>query len=197
MDIDVEAIGGGAAVRGASLTALRRRRLPVRCHGCTNAGAWDPTPVFHVELRQFPHQARAFNLEREELEERILRPWLAGATVQLQEHRFDPRKAKLAVYEGRGLESSEIGLGRGWANVTKSGTDVTAQLLEAGRSNTAATDLDALLAALASSRGPLTLAQAVAITAEHTAPWEAEQAVWQLLREGRLVLDVAREERSS
>ena len=28
--------------------------------------------MFHVELRQFPHQARAFNLTREELDARIL-----------------------------------------------------------------------------------------------------------------------------
>ena len=148
--------------------------------------------MFHVELRQFPHQARAFNLEREEVERRVLRPWLAGATVELQEHRFSPEKAKLAVYEGRALEPSEIGLGRGWANVTKTGADVTTQLLESVRSGVGSS-LDELAAALAARRGPITLADAVAVATESTDRAGAEQAIWQLLRDGRLVLEVAEE----
>ena len=46
--------------------------------------------MFHVELRQFPHVARMFNLSREELEARILGPWLAGRELELDqplEHR--------------------------------------------------------------------------------------------------------------
>ena len=143
--------------------------------------------MFHVELRQFPHQARAFNLEREELERRIVQPWVGGATVELQEHRFTPEKAKLTIYEGRELAASEMGLGRGWANVTRVGSEVTSQLLEASRSS-ASNQLDDLLAALSSRRGPLTLAEAIAIAAELAPGVNAEQAIWQLLTEERLVI---------
>jgi hypothetical protein len=85
--------------------------------------------VFHVELRQFPHQTRAFNLTREELEERILKPWLAGEPVELNDYKWSPERANLVVYEGPLLGLAEMGLGRGWQNVTRRGTDVTAIVL--------------------------------------------------------------------
>jgi hypothetical protein len=137
--------------------------------------------VFHVELRQFPHVARAFNLSAEELEARILSGWRRGAHVELQDRRWDPGRAKLTVYEGRELEISEIGLGRGWANVTRTGSDVTDRVLEASRPPER---LDDLAAALAD--GPLTLAEATKIAAE--LGLQPEQAIWQLLQEGRLKL---------
>jgi len=85
--------------------------------------------MFHVELRQFPHQTRAFNLTREELDERILRPWAAGERVELNDHRWAPDRATLAIYEGPMLAIAEMGLGRGWQSVTRTGRDVTEQLL--------------------------------------------------------------------
>ena len=53
--------------------------------------------MFHVELRQFPHVARAFNLSREQLFARILRPLAAGRPVELNDRRWSPEKAKLAI----------------------------------------------------------------------------------------------------
>ena len=41
--------------------------------------------MFHVELRQFLHVARAFNLTREELDARILHPWVNGGSIALQD----------------------------------------------------------------------------------------------------------------
>ena len=46
--------------------------------------------VFHVELRQFPHQTRAFNLTREELDARILGPWVSAGGVELDDRRWSP-----------------------------------------------------------------------------------------------------------
>jgi hypothetical protein len=89
--------------------------------------------MFHVELRQFPHSTRAFNLSGEDLQARIVGPWLAGAEVELEERRWSPQKAKLTIYDGPALRPEEIGLGRGWANVTRSGEDVTAQVLSSVR----------------------------------------------------------------
>src|SRR2546423_8463753 len=85
--------------------------------------------MFHVELRQFPHVARAFNLTREELDGRITRRWVQGQMVELDDRRWAPERAKLTIYEGRALAVEEIGLGRGWANVTRTGQAVTDRVL--------------------------------------------------------------------
>jgi hypothetical protein len=92
--------------------------------------------VFHVELRQFPHQTRAFNLTREGLDERIVRPWLAGEPIELNDYRWLPDRATLTVYEGPLLEVADMGLGRGWQNVTRQGRDVTQEVLIEARDET-------------------------------------------------------------
>ena len=122
--------------------------------------------VFHVELRQFPHQARAFNLSREELDARILEPWCSGAPIELQDRRWTSEKAKLTILEGPELRPDEIGLGRGWNNATRSGRDVTTKLLEEARdSRQAPADelKEAIVAACAGSA--IALAQVVAVAA--------------------------------
>ena len=86
--------------------------------------------MFHVELRQFPHVARAFNLTREDLDARITRRWVRGEMVELDDRRWAPERAKLVIYEGRALAIEEIGLGRGWANVTRGGEQVTDRVLD-------------------------------------------------------------------
>jgi hypothetical protein len=101
--------------------------------GATEFLTRDTTVVFHVELRQFPHQTRAFNLSREELDERILRPWVAGERVELNDRRWAPDRATLVIYEAPMLEVAEMGLGRGWQNATRTGRDVTDQLLTESR----------------------------------------------------------------
>jgi hypothetical protein len=150
--------------------------------------------MFHVELRQFPHQGRAFNLDRDELDRRILEPWLRGEPVELQDRRFDPDKAKLTIYEGRVLELNEMGLGRGWANVTRVGEDVTDRLLIDARAQALAPpDLDELkrgLLARAAS-GPLSMSDVLQVAAELGAAGAERDAVWQLLGEGQLVLSRA------
>jgi hypothetical protein len=152
--------------------------------------------VFHVELRQFPHQARAFNLTREELDARILGPWTSGAAVELLDRRWTSEKAKLTVLEGAELRPDEIGLGRGWSNAARSGQDVTTKLLqEASRRRQAPADelKEAIVAACAGS--PIPLSQVVAVAAAREPqgrPSEllgaAEQGVWELLHTGRLRL---------
>lgn len=150
--------------------------------------------MFHVELRQFPHVARAFNLTEEELRERIVAPWVRGAPLELQERRWLPDRAKLVIYEGPRLATADMGMGRGWGNVTKTGSEVTAAVLEAARPRPPApAALEELVTALAarSSLAPLTLADALEIVSESAPGVSAEQVVWQLLAEGRLELVVA------
>lgn len=159
--------------------------------------------MFHVEVRQFPHVARAFNLSREQLEQRILAPWCAGNALVLDDQRFTPGRARVAVYEGPALDSSEIGLGRGWANAARAGRDVTAQVFEDVRrqASSAAESAPAWLkrelrARCASApialRDVVTLAGEVrpeALVSERLAL--AERAVWELLHERRVRLTSA------
>jgi hypothetical protein len=144
--------------------------------------------LFHLELRQFPNVARAFNLTGEELQLRFVRPWLDGRMVECNEHRFSPDKARLAIYEGRALATDEIGMGRGWGNVTRTGTEVTDRVLASGR--------DPSLEQLKSEvekRAPLSLPDVVGIGNER---WPerraserlalAEMALWELLHQRRV-----------
>jgi len=45
--------------------------------------------VFHVELRQFPHVARVFNLSREQLDARFACPWASGTTIRHEDQSGD------------------------------------------------------------------------------------------------------------
>jgi hypothetical protein len=152
--------------------------------------------AFHVELRQFPHVARAFNLSGEELGARLLEPWVAGRTVQLQDRRWDPERARLTIYEGPELRPEEIGLGRGWANVTRAGAEVTEALLTRARGEPEARlsseDLKSAILARCASE-PLALGEVVALAGTDRVRASerlalAEEAVWELLHAGAVRL---------
>jgi hypothetical protein len=156
--------------------------------------------VFHVELRQFPHVARAFNLTREQLEARILTAWTRGEAVEFDDRRWSPDRARLTIYDARELATDEIGLGRGWAAATRHGENVTARLLEQYQSRIApaAEPADAKVLLLERAmQGPVELAEVVGVVGVvgpggARRPSEllalAEQAVWELLHEGKLTL---------
>lgn len=170
--------------------------------------------MYHIQLRQFPHVTREFNLDAAALRSRILAPWLAGRTVQSGDRRWAPERARLTIYAGRALRPDEIGMGRGWANVTRTGNDVTARLLTkaeaeaesksdvaggpAAIGETTSSELqrtkELILAGLATERG-LELRDCVGLAggprlgaraSEHLAL--AEQAVWELLHAGGVQL---------
>jgi hypothetical protein len=150
--------------------------------------------VFHVELRQFPHQARAFNLTREQLDARIVTPWVAGGAIDLDDRRWTAERAKLTIYEGPELSRDQLGLGRGWANVTRAGEDVTARVLaERARPAPVAELKREVLDRCA--YGPLTLWRVVELTGERYPQARlserialCEQAAWELLHEGTVRL---------
>ena len=146
--------------------------------------------MFHVELRRFPHVSRAFNLTDRQLDERFVRPWVAGAPVQLDERSWEPTKARLTIYEGAEVRSGDMGLGRGWATVTRDGEDVTARVLEQASASVAR------FKEVLARHGRMSLSDVVALAGEsHTAARVsdrlalAERAVWELLHEGRLTLN--------
>ncbi|HEX5308608.1 MAG TPA: hypothetical protein VFW38_05950 [Solirubrobacteraceae bacterium] len=89
------------------------------------------TSVFHVELRQFPHNFCRFNLSEPELHANVLDRWSRGEQFELGERRWDPRQASLTVIEGPRLSMHELAMGRGWRNATRGGEDVTERMLGA------------------------------------------------------------------
>jgi hypothetical protein len=152
--------------------------------------------VFHVELRRFPHVARAFNLSAEELDARIVTPFVRGQPVELDDRQWAPEKTRVLVYDGPPIAPEDRGLGRGWALVTRDGEDVTAALLDAARKRLREPSSDTVKQQLlaASERG-ISLAEAVSV-AERSLPGRrasealslAELAVWELLHEGSVIL---------
>jgi hypothetical protein len=97
--------------------------------------------VYHVELRQFPHNFCRFNLTERELQETILDAWVRGEWVELGERKWSPHQANLKVLEGPQLPVDQLSMGRGWRNAARQGQDVTEQLL-AARSTTGAARSD-------------------------------------------------------
>jgi hypothetical protein len=93
--------------------------------------------MFHVELRQFPHNFNRFNLSESELAP-VLAAWVAQACVELGERLWDPRQATLTVIEGERLSMPELAMGRGWRNAQRRGSDVTARVLAQARAGAGA-----------------------------------------------------------
>lgn len=162
--------------------------------------------MFHLELKQRPHTARAFNLSREELQQRFLAPLRAGQTVSYGEREWEPGKTRLTVYEGRALGPEEIGLGRGWQNVVRTGTEVTQRVLNSvpAASIERPAELDRLKERVLGrlTAGAQTLAEVVEM-ADRLIPEArpsqrlslAELTVWELLHEGSVQLEGAEDPR--
>ncbi len=89
--------------------------------------------MYHVELRQFPHNFCRFNLTGEELRETILHAWANGGWIELGERKWNPHQANLKVLEGPQLPVEQLSMGRGWRNAERHGRDVTEQLLAMAR----------------------------------------------------------------
>jgi hypothetical protein len=158
--------------------------------------------VYHVELRRFPHSARAFNLEERELVTRVLAPWLRGEEFEFGERRWNPRRADLQILEGDRLRPDELSMGRGWQNALRSATDVTARLLEVGvgvpeaaAGTPSALDAFGVAVLEAAQDGPLTFRAVVSLANQQFVGSRVserlavcEQTVWRLLHQGRLGL---------
>jgi hypothetical protein len=85
--------------------------------------------VYHVEIRQFPHNASRFNLTERELLP-IAVPWVREEWVELGERKWNVNLAKLTIIEGPQLSMSQLAMGRGWRNAQRQGQDVTERVLQ-------------------------------------------------------------------
>jgi len=89
---------------------------------------------FHVRVeRGLLRQGEEFNLHESELVERFVGPWRAGQPVTAHGKSFAPSDAKLKIYVGPRLTTSQLAMWQGWLNAIKFGEDVTDEML-AGRS---------------------------------------------------------------
>ncbi len=91
--------------------------------------------VYHVELRQFPHNFCRFNLTEGQLREAVLDSWARQDWFEFGERRWNPNQAKLTVVEGPQLPLEQLSMGRGWRAAMRDGRDVTQQLLAAARAD--------------------------------------------------------------
>lgn len=87
--------------------------------------------MYHVELRQFPHNFCRFNLTETELHEAVLDAWARGEWIEFGERKWNPQQAKLIVVEGPQIPLEQLSMGRGWRIVEREGKDVTEQLVTA------------------------------------------------------------------
>ncbi|HEY2202174.1 MAG TPA: hypothetical protein VGH56_09800, partial [Solirubrobacteraceae bacterium] len=84
--------------------------------------------MYHIELRQFPHNTCRFNLTEQELRA-VLEPWVREKFVEVGERKWSPHQAKLTILEGPRLEVQQLSMGRGWRAAQRQSEDVTERLL--------------------------------------------------------------------
>jgi hypothetical protein len=93
--------------------------------------------MYHVELRQLPHNMCRFNLSEAELAT-IVRPWAADKVVEFGERKWVPQQARITILEGPRMPLEQLTMGRGWRAVQRNSEDVTEAVLSAARQTLAA-----------------------------------------------------------
>jgi hypothetical protein len=90
--------------------------------------------VFHVELRQFPHNLCRFNLSEQELHT-LVEPWAHEQWIELGGRKWSPHQARLTILDGPRLAVQELSMGRGWRNAQRRSEDVTDRVLAAAKTS--------------------------------------------------------------
>jgi hypothetical protein len=86
--------------------------------------------MYHIELRQFPHNLCRFNLTDEQLQMIVL-PWARGEWLDLGERKWTPHQAKLTILKGERMPVEQLSIGGGWRNARRQSEDVTTRVLAA------------------------------------------------------------------
>jgi len=86
--------------------------------------------VYHIELRQFPHNLCHFNLDQGALGA-IVKAWTTEPWVEIEGRKWNPFQAKLTIFEGPEIPLDQLKMGRGWRVVEHQGTDVSERILAA------------------------------------------------------------------
>ncbi len=93
--------------------------------------------MYHVELRQFPHNMCRFNLTEAELST-IVEPWVRQQMVEFGERKWSPQQAKITIFDGPRLALEQLTMGRGWRAAERQSENVTDAVLAAARDALAA-----------------------------------------------------------
>jgi hypothetical protein len=109
--------------------------------------------MYHVELRQFPHNMCRFNLTDAELRA-IVEPWALERVVDFGERKWNSQMARITILEGPQMPLEQLTMGRGWRAAQRQGEDVTDRVLAAAREALAAAQRATV------APGPRALAQA-------------------------------------
>ncbi len=95
--------------------------------------------MYHVELRQFPHNMCRFNLSDGELRA-ILDPWAREKVVEFGERKWSSQTARITILEGPQMPLEQLTMGRGWRAAERQGQDVTEAVLATARAALAAAE---------------------------------------------------------
>ncbi|HEY4897181.1 MAG TPA: hypothetical protein VII01_13955 [Solirubrobacteraceae bacterium] len=88
--------------------------------------------MYHVEIRQFPHNAWRFNLSDGDLVT-VVEPWVREVAVDFGERRWSPHTARLTILQGEPMKPEQLTMGRGWRAAERQSEDVTEKLLASAR----------------------------------------------------------------
>jgi hypothetical protein len=88
--------------------------------------------MYHLELRQFPHNVCRFNLTDAQLHQ-IVEPWMREKFVDVGERKWHRDQARLTIVEGPRLGPEQLTMGRGWRAAQRQGDDVTERVLAAAK----------------------------------------------------------------
>jgi hypothetical protein len=110
--------------------------------------------MYHVELRQFPHNMCRFNLTDAELRA-IVEPWALEKVVDFGERKWNSQMARITILEGPQMPLEQLTMGRGWRAAQRQGEDVTERVLAAAREALAAAQSAPAPQALAPARAPV------------------------------------------
>jgi len=85
--------------------------------------------MFHIELRQFPHNMCHFNMTERELMDTIVDGWAREQWIEMGERKWNPHQSKLIVLEGPEIPVEQLSMGRGWPRAQRDGEDVTERMI--------------------------------------------------------------------
>jgi hypothetical protein len=93
--------------------------------------------MYHVELRQFPHNMCRFNLTDAELRA-VVEPWALERVVDFGERKWNSQMARITILDGPRIPLEQLTMGRGWRAAQRQSQDVTERVLAVAREALAA-----------------------------------------------------------
>ena len=88
--------------------------------------------MYHIELRQFPHNLNRFNLDSRGIGE-VVTPWVREEFFEQGDRKWSSQLATIKILEGPHIPVEELSMGRGWRTAEREGEDVTEQILASAR----------------------------------------------------------------